>query len=162
MVYLTKALSPAAQGLVDSAIKVANENGDENAIDRAFEHAVADLSLSLPQGKKYQVTEALTEIAKAYVRSRLSHNSIEGRYGATMIKLPEFGPGLFFRLDQPLRNMQYAVALSGTPGFVDFWNKVGKGNPEGRHVTILKMRPGADGFKVEEFITDECDPSNNE
>jgi hypothetical protein len=156
-VQMTSVLSPAAQALIDAGITAANQGGDAYAVGRAVEQAVADLSFSLPVGKKAQVNDVLIEIAKAYASIRVSRDSLEGAFGAEVAKLPQFGSSLFFKLDTPIRSMKYAVALSGTPGFVDFWNKVGKSEPVGRHVTISKMKTGSDAFKVEGFAIDDGD-----
>jgi hypothetical protein len=63
---------------VDAGIGAAQGSHDPQVIGRAIDQAVADLSFSLPQGKKAQVTDALVEIAKAHVRLKLTMGQMTG------------------------------------------------------------------------------------
>ena len=158
---MIQTLSKNAQGILDAAKKAADEGGDTAAVDRSVEHAVASLSFSLPQGRKHQVIEALTEIAKAYVRKRIATDMLEGSFNAIVTIKAKFGIGLFLELRPPVQNRKFAVINKiETKGWVDFWNKVGNGDPVGVKVTIHKMRPHSEAFLVEEFSI--YDPSNNE
>jgi len=67
-------LSEAARGIINAGVEAADRTHDLNEVDRAVEYAVAELSLETPLGSKAQVTDALIQIAKVYVRQQ-----IEGR-----------------------------------------------------------------------------------
>jgi hypothetical protein len=147
-------LSPAAQAIINAGKNAANEGGDTAAIDRAVEKAIFDLSISLPQGKKAQVTEALTEIAQAYTYGRISRDPLIGPFKATVKKLAGFSSSTFFlELEKPLRGIKYVVVDGGgeTKGVVDFWNHVGDSDPVGKEVNILKMSPGSEAYKALEI-----------
>ncbi len=150
---MTIVLSPAAQALVDAGIKASNEGCDLAAIDSAVEKAVFDLSISLPQGKKAQVNDALIEIAKAYTQTRIARDPLIGPFKATVKKLAQFSGSFFLELEKPLRGIKYVVVNGGgeTKGVVDFWNHVGKEDPLGREVNVIKMHHMGDSYNADEI-----------